>query len=1037
MSRGAGLKHGASRVYIYSVKMRLTLPGLALLLVLPVSGQETTPAGSVDFTREILPVFRSRCFKCHGPKKQEGQLRLDVRAMAMLGGVQGKAILPGRGKESFLIQLLQTADDEERMPKDADPLPKEQIDRIRTWIDQGAVWPDAVAGKAELRTHWAYLKPARHPLPPVKNAAWIRNPVDRFVLARLEKEGVAPSPKADRYTLIKRLYYDLVGLPPEIEEVDAFVRDASPRAYEERVDRLLDSPHFGERWGRHWLDKARYADSDGYEKDRPRPDAWRYRDWVIDAINRDMPFDQFTTEQLAGDLLHNPTPMQRLATAFHRQTMTNTEGGTDKEQFRVEAVFDRVETTGAVWLGLTVGCTRCHNHKYDRLSQKEYYQLFAFFDNGDEGNTDVPISEEKWRAYEKARVKHAEDLKALRAKLAAARPGLEKELPAWEKAFQARLKNEAANAIRYHAFSGEKVKSAGKASFRKLKDGSYLVHGANPNSDTYTLTAASPAKGITGFRLEVLADTSLPSKKGPGRTDHGNFVLNGFKVRAGKKAIALHAPSADFSQKGWPVKGAIDGNAKTGWAVSPQFGKNHHALFLTKKPLDLAPGTRLTFTLEQKYGSRHTIGRFRIRVMTGTKAGMGIPEEVLSVLKIVPEKRSGKQRSRLLDYYATVAPATAKLAGRVASMEKGAPKPPVMTVRVIRQRTSGLRTTRIMRRGEFLQPQKAVRPGTQAVLHAFNPRRKGAPADRLDLARWIMSPDNPITPRVLVNHLWCALFGQGIVTTVNDFGVRGERPTHPKLLDWLATEFVRLGWSRKAMIRLIVTSATYRQSARTRKALKERDPQNYLLHRQNRFRVEAEIVRDLNLTVSGLLSRKIGGPSVFPPMPADVAALSYANNFRWKTSAGGDQYRRGMYTFFKRTSPHPNMMTFDCPDSNTTCLERNLSNTPLQALTVLNNQVFVEAAQAFSRRVLGRPGNDAARLARAFRMCVTRPPNASEVDRLERLLETNRAGFRDRAAEAAKLVGGKAAKGVPAEEQAAWVATVRVLLNLDEFITRE
>lgn len=685
--------------------------------------------------------------------------------------------------------------------------------------------------------HWAFQPIQRCEPPEVKNHAWVRNPIDNFILAQLEAAGISPSPQADRYTLIKRLSYDLVGLPPTLQQVDAFVKDDSPRAYETLVDRLLDSPHFGERWGRHWLDKARYADSDGYEKDRPRPNAWQYRDWVIHAVNNDMPFDQFTIEQLAGDLLPDATPMQKLATAFHRQTLTNTEGGVDQEEFRVEAIVDRVNTTGTVWLGLTVGCARCHSHKYDPIPQTEFYQLFAFFNNGDEAEMKLPISDEAVAQYEQAKAEYDAKVKALQAK------------------------------------------------------------------------------------LDSLADASTTTKK--------------------------------------------------------------------------------------------------------------------------------------------------KLEQQLDTLKKQAPKEPFLTLRVIRQRTDDPRTTHLLRRGDFLQPQEVVQPGTLSVLHPFHPREDGSQAepgnqrmpDRLDLARWLVSPDNPLTPRVAVNQIWGYLFGRGIVRTMNDFGTRGDPPTHPKLLDWLADEYMRLGWSRKAMIKRIVMSAAYRQSSVHRPELADVDPQNNLFYRQNRFRVEADIVRDLHLAASGLLVDKIGGPSVFPPMPPDLAALSYANNFRWNASQGVDRYRRGMYTFFKRTAPYPNLMTFDCPSSNTTTVQRRTSNTPLQALTTLNNEVFVEASQAMAQSILtggrhlavaapkpadvtgAKPtgGNrwDIVRVTEMFRRCVVRPPSETELNRSLELLAASRRFYADHPDDAKKLIGAYAVPGVSAEESAAWTATARIIMNMDEFITRE
>jgi hypothetical protein len=999
----------------------IRISGFLLLTAVALNAQDAA-APKVDFVRDIQPILKASCLKCHGAEKPKGQFRLDSRSLAMKGGVSGKVILSGNARDSLLIKLLLDKDDEKRMPQKAPALAPAKIDLLRAWIDQGAVWPDAAAGDARVEPHWAYAKPVRLDPPPVDGG---RNAIDGFVRARLAKEGITPSPEADRATLIKRLYYDLLGLPPGVEEVDALIADAAPDAVDRLVDRLLGSPHFGERWGRHWLDKARYADSDGYEKDNNRPDAWRYRNWVIDAFNADMPFDRFTIEQLAGDLLPAPSPLQILATAFHRQTLTNTEGGTDKEQFRVEAVFDRTETTATVWLGLTVGCARCHNHKFDQISNEEYYRLFAFFNNGDETNADVPISEEAVAKYGQQKIWHDARIKALDTKIAAAKETLHDALPAWEEATRKRLKEDEQSGFRTHPLEILHVKPAGEVTFKKLPDGSYLAHGADPAVETYVVTTKTSLPEITGFRLDVLADPSLP-KKGPGRAN-GNFVLTEIRVEH-VEAVPLADATSDFSQERFLVKGAIDRDPKTGWGIAPELGKDHSATFRTKFPLNIDPEIPIVITLDQQFGDQHTIGRFKLYAITGDHAPLELSDDVRKILAIPPGERTAEQRDRLLDEVAKTAPATEKLVKDLALLRKSEPASPMMTVRVLSQRTKDARDTRMFRRGDFLQPLGPVAPGTLASLHPLLPR--GERADRLDLARWLVDPANPITARVVVNHVWANLFGQGLVRTPNDFGVRGERPTHPQLLDWLATEFVRLGWSPKALIRTIVGSATYRQSSQHRPELFDRDPQNYLLYRQNRFRVEGEIVRDLTLSVSGLLSDKVGGPSVFPPMPPEIAALSYANNFKWKTSDGEDRYRRGIYTYFKRTAPYPGLSNFDCPDSNTTCVQRRTSNTPLQALTALNNEVFAEAARVFASRLLGHENvSDRELVALAFRKCVARAPSSQEVERLLKLLNAS-VDWYNAHPEAAKKVGKSA-------EEAAWTSVTRILLNLDEFLTRE
>ncbi|QDU36401.1 Planctomycete cytochrome C [Maioricimonas rarisocia] len=1024
---------------------------------------EPSDADRVDFVRDVRPLLESRCFDCHAADTREGGLRLDRRKAALVGGDSGQVIVPGDAGKSRLIRYVSGDDPDNVMPPDGEPLTGEQVALLTKWIEQGAEWPADADGPADEITHWAYQPLDRPDVPNVGDGEMPLSPVDAFVLQRLAQHQIEPSPQADRYTLIRRLYYDLLGLPPTPEAVDRFVSDTRDDAYARLVEELLQSPHFGERWGRHWLDVARYADSDGYEKDRPRYNAWKYRDWVIEAINDDMPFDQFTVEQIAGDLLPDPTPDQLLATAFHRQTLTNTEGGTDQEQWRVEAVFDRVETIGTAWLGLTVGCARCHTHKYDQITQREYYQLFAFLNNGDEVNTTIASSEEAMAAYREKKAAFDAELARRMAPLKAARSAAMEGFNAWAGNERERVLAADANGPLFHDLEVVEATSEGGATLTRQEDGSYLASGTRPPKDVYRLEAHVSAEAIaeqpvTGFELEVLTHESLP-KKGPGWADNGNFVLSEFTVDVAADAtnatrrLGFASASADFAQKGFDIAKAIDGDeGGNGWAISPQMSKGHRAVFLLQDPLVDAAGTMLTIRLSQQYKTPHPIGRFRVRAMTGRPVdSLELPENVIKLLRIEPEKRSDKQRSELESYFVSLDPEVKRLQADVDAWRKQEPFKPEMTVRVIRQRTENPRTTHVLRRGDFLQPLDPVEPDTLAVLPPLESRRSDRPADRLDFARWLVSDENPLTPRVVANQIWLRLFGRGLVKTVNDFGVRGEAPTHPQLLDWLASELVRTGWSRKEMIRRIVLSRTYRQSSVHRPELADVDPQNELLHRQNRFRVEAEIVRDLYLTASGLLETRVGGPSVFPPLPPDIASLSYANNFKWGRSEwnsrpdrpGGiapqeDIYRRGMYTFFKRTAAHPTLTTFDCPDANTTCVDRPTSNTPLQALATLNNQVFVDAARAFAQRLLAEShADDTARVRRAFRLCVARPPSAAEIAALLQLLEESRGYYAGHTEEAALLAGDDVESAGSIDEAAAWVVVGRIILNMDEFITRE
>ena len=987
-------------------------------------------AADVDFQRDIQPLFAEHCYECHGPDKQKGGLNLTTRQGAMKMLESGAlAIDPAHPEKSEALVRMTSTDGEDVMPprKKAKRPSADQIAVLKKWIAFGAEWTE----------HWAYRPVTRAPLPSVEDEAWVKNEVDRFILARLDAEGLRPSPRANAFTLCRRLYLDLTGLLPTPEEADDFAKAAEKdlqKAVEVLTDRLLASLHFGERWGRHWLDKARYADSDGYEKDRPRPDAWRYRDWVIEAINRDMSFDQFTIEQLAGDLLPGATAEQKLATAFHRQTLTNTEGGVDQEQFRNEAVFDRTETTGAVWLGLTVGCARCHTHKYDQISHHEYYQLFAFFNNGDEAVTKVGRSAEALADFEMKNAGHLQKLKQAEERLADAREKLKERLPSWEQAMEARLAAAEGKKAERSPMESDSVTGRGKATFAKLSDGSWLAGGEQTKNDTYTVTAKLPRAIVSGFVLEVLPHESLP-EKGPGRAERGNFVLSEIGVKTGSGGVVeLHSPKADFEQPGWKVTGAIDGAAETGWGISGAIGKSHNATFQFAKPLDGAAEGEVTISLHQAYQKgNHSIGRFRLVALTGEPEESVAPAEVRRLVRVGIEKWTNENVAEILNWVVKTDAETRSIADNVAKIASGGPAAPVMDVRVISQRATP-RETRVFHRGEFLSPSDRVQPGVLALLPPLQPRKPDS-ADRLDLARWIVSRENPLTPRVTVNHLWTQLFGAGIVRTENDFGVRGETPSHPGLLDWLADEFMAKGWSRKHILRLIVTSATYQQSAALTRELQEADPLNRFLARQSRVRVEGEIVRDIHLSASGLLSEKVGGPSVFPSMPAEVAALSYANNFKWTESAGDDRHRRGMYTFFKRTAPHPDLMTFDCPDANTACVKRTVSDTPLQALAMLNARVFADAARALSARVLQEvTGEDSRRLERAFRLCLTRLPSAAETARLQEVLVAARAFYTANPAEAKKLIGN--AKEPNAVELAAWTAMTRIVMNTDEFITR-
>ncbi len=768
----------------------------------------------VDFNRDIRPLLSKNCFPCHGPDNAQrvSKLRLDQRESAVSKLRKGTiALVPGSPAQSELIRRVTATDEAERMPpsETGNHLTPAQIALLGRWITEGAPYAE----------HWSFVKPTRWPLPAVQDTSWPRNGLDHFVLARLEHERLAPAEEADPFTLLRRVSLDLRGLPPSPQEVDAFAQDTTAGAYERAVERFLQDPAYGERWGRLWLDLARYADSAGYGSD-PLRTIWRYRDWVVDAFNRNLPFDQFTREQFAGDLLPQPTLAQRMATAFHRNTMTNTEGGTDREEFRVAAVKDRVDTTLQVWMGLTMGCAKCHNHKYDPITQNEYYRFYAFF-------------------------------------------------------------NQTADADRA--------------------------------DEQPVIPVPTPPQEEQSRRLDA-------------------------------QIAAVRRP--------WDV-----------------------------------PTPQLAATL------------------------------VLS--------RSFLPPAEILEIH-----------GKLVRLNRSKPAIPTLPV-MVELPAQKRRETRIMIKGNFLNLADKVDPGVPA---AFHPLPSGAPLDRLGVAQWLTAAENPLTARVVVNRFWAQLFGTGLVETEEDFGTQGELPSHPELLDWLATEYVRLGWDTKALLRLLVTSATYRQAARVTPERLAKDPRNRLLSRGPRFRLEAELVRDQALALSGLLSRKLYGPSVYPPQPPGLWQAAFNGQRTWATSPGLDRYRRGLYTFWRRTIPYPSMATFDAPSRELCTVRRSRTNTPLQAFVTLNDPVYTEAAQALARRIVGEGGGAVAERARfGLRLCLARPPQPEQVQQLITLFRSEYQHYRQDAKAALALATdplGPLPAGMDASELAAWTVVANVLLNLDGVLTK-
>ena len=1028
-----------------------------------------TPA-AIDFEKDIRPIFEQHCYECHGPKKSRGRLRLDSRASALKGGRSGLAlVVPGDADRSLIVRRVLGLDGEDRMPLDNDPLPDAQIATLRAWIAQGASWPaDAAPAPDATSTqttdtatseHWAYIAPQTPTPPTVKASNWVHNPIDQFILARLEKEGLQPSHEASREALLRRVSLDLIGLPPTPAETDAFLADSAPDAYERVVDRLLASPHYGERWARPWLDLARYADSNGYEKDALRT-MWKYRDWVIKALNDDMPFDRFTIEQLAGDMLPNATTDQLIASGFHRNTLLNQEGGIDVEEARWETLVDRVNTTSTVWLGSTIACAQCHNHKYDPFSQRDYYRLLAFFDNVDysvvgqqggdhwiqEATVDLPTPEQETR-----RAALAAELKTLEARMKDPDEKIDAAYPAWEQAMRE-------TDAMWTTVPPDKV-HADSATLTVQSDGSVMASGKHPGVDRYQVEGTVKEGQVTGIRLEAIPDDSLP-QGGPGRDAYGNFVVTGLKVELiSTDGKTIPVPFADAVADDWANGKVTDlikmtaasrnDDLPPGWTIDATRDRHRlrrQVVFVPAAPVDVPAGTRLRLTLAFNGANvGQALGRFRVSSTTNAAPlkAVTIPARVRDFLTIDPKERAPEQENAVRSQYREQCPELAPVRDRIAAIKKEIQDLGIISALVMKEKQSFERpSTPFRERGAYLAPGKRVYATTPAVLP---PMTQDEMPNRLGLARWLVNPANPLTARVTVNRAWEQFFGRGIVETSEDFGTQSAAPSHPELLDWLATEFVRLRWSQKALHRLIVTSAAYRQDARVTPALLAKDPSNRLIARGPRFRMEAEMVRDVTLAAAGILSEKIGGPSVFPDQPEGIWDNPYSDE-KWVTSQGEDRYRRGLYTFVRRTSPYPSFMTFDATSRESCTVRRVRTNTPLQALTLLNDQVSMEAARALVERVereiaptipAGGAPNNRERAALAFRLCTSRRPTEHEIDLVVQSFERQRRHYRGRPADVSKVTAGTATgRDARLADRAAWTLVANSLLNLDETVTK-
>ena len=998
----------------------------------------SVPAQAIDYATDIKPIFEKYCAECHGRTKARAQLRLHSPEWIRKGGQSGPAIVPGNSHTSELMRRVTDPNEEDRMPLDGDPLPAETIAQLKTWIEQGAPMPAGASAADTIEDHWAYRKPVRPEPPAVQRTDWARNAIDRFVLARLERETLAPSPEASRPALLRRVTLDLTGLPPTPEEVDAFLADTRPDAYERVVDRLLASPHYGERWARPWLDLARYADTNGYEKDNRR-DIWKYRDWVIDAFNRDLPFDRFTVEQIAGDMLPKPTVEQKIATGFHRNAMTNEEGGVDPEESRYEVLVDRTNTTATVFLGTTLGCAQCHNHKYDPFTQKDYYRLLAFFANedfdskgfGDGTRYFEPILELATPEQEAARKDLQADIDRFDKELKTSTPELRDAQSRWEESLRAAF-------AAWTPVAPQDATATGGAVLRVMPDGSILAGGANPPLTAYTVTGATKATQITGVRIEALPDPSLP-RGGPGRDGYGHFRVTGLRVAAAPagaatalEPVVFKTMKVDDSASPFEPADLLGGKPsgyarKSGsWAVNAMRDADRlprNAVLAAAEPFGFASGTRLQIRIDHLDGTiGQGMGRFRIWVTDTANPleGADLAPRLRRVLALPAAERSTAQAEELAAVFRAATPLLKETRDALAAKRKALADLKIPSTLVMRERPSFERPSFELRiRGSFSAKGERVYAATPRALPGM---RDDLPINRLGLARWLVDPGNPLVARVAVNRMWEQLFGRGLVETSEDFGSQGTPPTHPELLDWLATEFVANRWSQKSLLRTIVLSSTYRQSSAVPSGGADRDPYNRLFARGPRVRLEAEMIRDVTLAVSGLLSPKMFGPSVFPVQPDGIWNMPY-NSDKWTVSPGEDRFRRSLYTFWRRTALYPSFMTFDATSREFCTVRRVRTNTPLQALTLLNDPASFEAARALARRMGGAGTSPQARVASGIKLVLSRPSTPSEVDRLVALYEKELAQYRQR--------------GESDPEMAAWTMVANVLLNLDEAITKE
>jgi mono/diheme cytochrome c family protein len=1010
----------------------------------PVVRPVSTPrdASSLSFNRDVRPILAGNCYACHGPDRNNRQmgLRLDREDVAKSRLPSGSvAIVAGKPDDSALVRRILDPDENRRMPHVSSGKPRlspAEVATLRRWIEEGALW----------EPHWAYLPP-RRPMPPiVKQATWTRGAVDAFVLQAIEAQALRPSTEAGRGELLRRLSFDLTGLPPTLEEALAFARDRGEGAYERQVDRLLASPRFGERMAVFWLDLVRYADSVGYHSDNARP-MWRYRDWVVGAFNRNLPFDRFTAEQLAGDLLPDAGFEQKVASGYNRLLQTTEEGGAQPKEYRAIYLADHVRNASTVWLGATLGCAQCHDHKFDPFLARDFASFSAFFADVKEPPVGrrqpdyLPDAEQK-RQLDEAKA----EVNQLKKTLETETPNRAEGRARWEETLLTRP------VFEWKVLEPVEAETAlGTRALIQGNDFSIIATtaaGPKPPRDIYTVRFKTDLQGITAFRLEALTFDELP-RGGPGRHDDGGFVVSEIEVRdADGRAVGLRNASAstpfETGARATPAA-AVDGDSNDGgWTLHAADGESHRLVVEAAEPVGTGAETTLTLVLHQNAGGSRTLGRFRLSATTatgevGTAPGPDVTAEHQKTAGMPAAERTEKEQESLTALYRRSAPELAAERAalraaelRLADLRREAPSSYI----TVAQEPE---VVRLLPRGNWLDESgEVVTPGVPHFLPPLDPGDRRA--TRLDLARWLTARENPLTARVFVNRLWKLYFAQGLSRTLEDLGSQGEWPTHPELLDWLAVEFMESGWDVKHVVRTLVTSATYRQSSKGPAELLQKDPWNRLYARQSRFRLDAEMVRDNALAVSGLLSMKIGGPSVYPYQPLGYWAYLNFPPREWDDSVGQDQYRRGLYTWWQRTFPQPSLLAFDAPSREECVGERVRSNVPQQALALLNDPTYVEAARVFAERILRKGGTSfASRLRFAYARALQRAPNEDESRVLRALLEKARREFAadPRAAKHLVAVGQHVSKpDLAPAELAAWTQVARAILNLPELITR-